>query len=82
MSAILSSRELPDLCAHLTPRRVEVMTLVADGFTNKEIAFRLGIARSTVSEHLLRIFEVIGAVNRAHAAAKFVRHIERTGTMP
>jgi len=35
----------------LTPRELEVLTLIADGFTNQAIADRLGLSRKTVDVH-------------------------------
>lgn len=41
----------------LTGRELEVVQLVADGFSNDEISARLGIARKTVEAYLTRLFE-------------------------
>jgi two-component system NarL family response regulator len=51
----------------LSPREVEVLTLVARGEINKIIAARLGITEGTVKTHLVRIFEKLGAADRTSA---------------
>lgn len=52
----------------LTPRQREILRMVAQGATNKEIAQVLQIAPHTVRNHLAQIFERTGAANRAQAA--------------
>lgn len=52
-----------------SPREHEVLTLVADGLTNKEIAYRLGISDRTVQFHLNSIFNKTAAQSRTEAAA-------------
>jgi DNA-binding NarL/FixJ family response regulator len=52
----------------LTAREVEVLSLVADGLTNREIGSKLFISEKTVSVHVSRILAKLGAANRAHAA--------------
>jgi DNA-binding NarL/FixJ family response regulator len=51
----------------LTPREVEVLTLVAQGLGNKEIAARLGNATGTIKIHVQSILEKLGASDRTHA---------------
>ena len=55
--------------AGLTPREVEVLTLVARGLSNKEIAERLVISPKTVANHIEHIYAKIGASNRARRRA-------------
>lgn len=57
----------------LTRRGIQVLTLVRDGKTNKEIAAELGIARYTVSNHLQFVFARLGATNRVDAVIKALR---------
>ena len=54
--------------AGLSKRELEVLTLVAKGSTNREIATALFISESTVKVHLSRILEKIHAHNRQQAA--------------
>ena len=51
----------------LTPREVEVLTLVADGLANKQIADRLGTAPGTIKMHVQNILEKLEASDRTHA---------------
>ena len=54
--------------ADLTPREVEVLALLADGMTNREIAAELFISSKTVSVHVSRILGKLAVPNRAAAA--------------
>jgi len=54
----------------LTPREREVLTLVADGLQNREIAVRLGVSEHTVKFHLGTIFGKLGASTRTEAVRK------------
>jgi DNA-binding CsgD family transcriptional regulator/tetratricopeptide (TPR) repeat protein len=53
----------------LTPREAEVLTLVARGYTNREIAATLVISVKTASVHVSHILRKLGAPNRLEAAA-------------
>ena len=53
----------------LTPREREVLALVADGRTNRQIAQTLYITDKTASVHVSRILAKLGVANRAEAAA-------------
>jgi DNA-binding NarL/FixJ family response regulator len=53
----------------LTEREVEVLRLIAGGWSNAEIADELFISRKTASVHASHIFDKLGAGNRAEAAA-------------
>jgi DNA-binding CsgD family transcriptional regulator len=58
----------------LSAREVEVLRLLADGKTNREIADALVISEHTVIRHVSNIFTKTGAENRAAAAAFGLRH--------
>ena len=53
----------------LTPREREVLALVADGRTNRQIADELFISEKTASVHVSNILAKLGVANRAEAAA-------------
>ena len=55
--------------ADLSPREVEVLQLVAQGATNKEIADSLFISENTAKTHLRNIMEKLHLANRSQAAA-------------
>ena len=57
----------------LTPREREVLQLVAQGGTNKEIASQLFIAKNTVKNHLRNILAKLHLQNRVQAAAYALR---------
>jgi two-component system, NarL family, response regulator len=51
----------------LTERELEILNLLAQGNTNKLIAAELGFSESLVKQELVRIFDKLGAKDRAHA---------------
>jgi len=51
----------------LTPREVEVLTFVAKGLANKDIARRLGTASGTIKMHVQNILGKLNAADRTHA---------------
>lgn len=55
--------------AELRSREVEVLSLIAQGWSNEEIAGSLGIGVETVKTYVVNVVAVLGARNRAHAAA-------------
>ncbi len=63
-----------DLKSLLTPREIEVLQLIAQGFTNPEVSERLCISPQTVKTHVLHIYEKIGVNDRAQAAVLAARH--------
>ena len=52
----------------LTPAELEVVRLVAEGLTNREVGERLFVARSTVQTHLLHAFSKLGCTSRSQLA--------------
>ena len=57
----------------LTPRELEVLALLADGRTNRQIAETLFISESTAGVHVSNILGKLGATNRVEAAAMAYR---------
>jgi two-component system NarL family response regulator len=60
------SAELPP--PDLSEREVQVLRLVVQGFTNKQIAYELKIAEDTAKNHVKRILKKLGADDRTQAA--------------
>jgi DNA-binding CsgD family transcriptional regulator len=71
-------RRRRDWPAGLTPREVEVLRLLAQGMSNRQIAERLVISRKTAGNHVEHIYAKIGVSNRALASLFAARH----GLMP
>lgn len=63
------ARVAPGGIERLSPREVEVLQLVADGKTNREIAAALFIAETTVKNHLCNILQKLHLRNRVQLAA-------------
>jgi DNA-binding NarL/FixJ family response regulator len=61
--------------AALTPRQREVLQLVAEGYSNKEIAGRLEVALKTVETHRTELMERLGI----HGVAGLVRYAIQVG---
>lgn len=57
----------------LTPREIEVLQFVAQGYGNKEIGERLGTAAGTIKMHLQNILSKLGASDRTHAVTLAIR---------
>jgi PAS domain S-box-containing protein len=65
-------RQRPDLARLLTPRQLEVLTLVAQGLSNAQIGDRLFLSESTVKWHVRKILGALGVSNRAQAVARYL----------
>ncbi len=57
----------------LTPRQHEILTLMAQGLQNKDIATRLGMLEGTVKVHVKSILQKLGVNNRTHAVVTGMR---------
>jgi DNA-binding CsgD family transcriptional regulator len=51
----------------ITPRELEVLRLIAEGLSNKEMADRLCVSENTVKTHTSRLFDKLGASRRTQA---------------
>lgn len=58
----------------LSPRQIEILQLVAKGYSNKDIAQLLSIGTESVKQHLKTAFQRLGASSRAEAAAMVLNY--------
>ncbi|UCG50784.1 MAG: response regulator transcription factor [Candidatus Latescibacterota bacterium] len=73
-SALKSGKDMPDKSLRLTAREREIIDLISEGLSNKEIASRLHIATHTVKSHIHNILEKLALRSRLQIAA-FARRI-------
>jgi two-component system nitrate/nitrite response regulator NarL len=72
LEEVQTADERPEVVA-LSKREKEILQKVAYGATTREVAHDLGISPHTVKTHLERIFEKLGANDRAQAVAIAIR---------
>ena len=73
--ALLQTRTPAHNLGHdLSEREREVLALLAEGLTNREISDRLSISRDTVRHHVSACISKLGATNRTQAATLAVKH--------
>jgi DNA-binding CsgD family transcriptional regulator len=73
----LSYRRLyarPAPAVNLSPRETEILTWIAAGKTDEEIAVILGISRNTVDTHMRHVFRKLDATNRVTAVVAGLTH--------
>jgi DNA-binding NarL/FixJ family response regulator len=68
LAAARQAAEAPSVSPSLNPRQREVLQLVAEGLSNREIAARTHLSEHTVKGYVEEILERLGARNRVHAA--------------
>ena len=51
----------------LTNRQAQVLELVAQGMSNKQIAYEIGVSEATVKLHINALLRAVGATNRTQA---------------
>lgn len=76
MSAPVASRlfqQLRDPDAILTPREAELLSLLTQGLSNRELGQRLFISEATVKTHLAHIYAKLGVETRSAAIATAIR---------
>jgi DNA-binding NarL/FixJ family response regulator len=70
-------RAAPRAAGGLTKRELEVLRLLGEGLSNRQIADRLYLAVKTVEHHVRGVFTKLGVTSRAAAAAYAARHLAR-----
>lgn len=71
--AEVQSTAKPHLPADLTPRETEVLSLMAQGLSNSEIATRLFVGDATVKTHVARVLAKLGVRDRVQAVVMAYR---------
>ncbi len=66
----------------LTATEVKVVSLVAEGLTNRQIADRLFVSRRTIATHIEHVFQKLGHANRVELAGDAVRRAISDQTTP
>ena len=72
--ARLASKEQNRVLQGISAREKEVLALVAQGLTNREIAGKLVISENTARNHVSRILEKLGLARRSEAAVFAAQH--------
>ena len=73
VAVVSSQREAPEQDTALTPREIQVLSLLAEGASNKSIARRLGISVHTVKFHVASLLDKFEAIGRTDAVAHALR---------
>lgn len=68
--AIVLSSECREGPVGLTPREVEVLALLFEGRSTKEVADQMFVSKRTVDYHLCRIYEKLNVSNRVQALVR------------
>jgi DNA-binding NarL/FixJ family response regulator len=71
--AVVVSAPATDATEALTPRELETLEMMAEGLSNKQIAYRLGISDHTAKFHVNSIFAKLGAGTRTEAVMRGIR---------
>jgi DNA-binding NarL/FixJ family response regulator len=66
--------------ARLSPQEERILTLVADGKTNRQIGEELGLAEKTVKNYVSSILSKLEVARRSEAAVYLVRHTQTPGS--
>ena len=74
VAALARERRLDPIEEKLTARELDVLRLIEEGLSNKEIATALSIELPTVKNHVHRILEKLHVHRRSQAAARARRH--------
>jgi LuxR family maltose regulon positive regulatory protein len=70
MSKLKAGRVAISPAEYLTPREAEILSLIADGYSNKEIADKLFVSVSTVKKHINHIYGKLNVKTRIQAALR------------
>ena len=75
MAILATETQDPDeeIDEELSPRELEVLSLVSEGFSNQKIAEKLGISAETVKSHIRHIMKKLVVSDRTQAAVKALK---------
>ncbi len=73
LPALAAERPLPPLPQILSPREIQVLTMLAEGDGNKTIAWKLGISEHTAKFHVASILSKLDAGTRTEAVTQGIR---------
>jgi DNA-binding NarL/FixJ family response regulator len=62
------------IASPLTQRELQILSCIANGGTNKQVAHMLGISKQTIKNHVSAILRKLNANDRAHAVALAIRN--------
>lgn len=57
----------------LTPKKHKILTLIAYGYTDKEVAQKMNMSQRTVQTHIASIIDKLNARNRVNAVVKYLQ---------
>lgn len=74
LTASFQRKQIEDNVPAITQQQRQMLQMVADGLTNKEIAAQLFVTDRTVKNYLTELYEIFQVNNRAQAIAYAIRH--------
>ncbi len=69
----LMGKDIETLMTPLSPRETEILRYIAEGNSNKRIAYALGIGEQTIKNHITSIMRKLNANDRTHAVVLAIR---------
>ena len=84
----LMGRAMESLASPLTPRELEILSYVARGFINKQVAYKLSISEQTIKNHMTSVLRKLDANDRTQAVVMALQygwissHIEKSAEQP
>ncbi|MBW2367393.1 MAG: hypothetical protein JRH15_05870 [Deltaproteobacteria bacterium] len=70
MSNVKAGRVAVSPAEYLTPREVEILSMIADGYSNKEVADKLFVSVSTIKKHINHMYGKLNVTTRIHAVLR------------
>jgi len=73
IATVLCGAQQEALAEPLTERELQILRLLTDGLSNKDVGERLYLSPDTVKSHLVNVYRKLGVESRAHAVAVAIR---------